>query len=589
MRKLKSMKILLLHPEDAAEGGTWSRENWDLIVDLGFAGTEAYARYEQSLKTRVLSVHQFARHPEGFRWVNQLFERGRGKLLDRRGLDWWEILANEAYQDVYMLYLFRQLQRELCSGQVELIASRPHRFTRIAEQVFGSPVRYFQLDRVGFVQRGLHALRSVRKLRPAQIAEIAFDKCDAGYQVRRHFKKHLRAHGERRCVLLPSAYSNVTRSVLAYASQLPDRKFLLIGTRRNAIPKRTPLNVTVGSIAGYVRSKEKIRLEVSGLLQAWTEFSSRMRAEDQEFLCTENAGVWDYLPAYLQQGLLLRDAWSEVLQSQPVTAVLCGDDLNYATRLPLILAQNEGLNAVYCSHGAMDSGFFFKKPYADSFLVKGDMERDYLERASAIGRGRILVGAPGDGVPLPREPRTAEAIVFFSQPYEVIGGRADAIYQQIIPRLNSVAIATKRRLIIKLHPFESTQARRVLVNSVLGDTDRREVEVIGGVAPERVMSRAWCGLTIDSSVAVECAMHGIPFFLCGWLNFTADGYLEQFARFGVAEVLQSSEEIDRIPQMVADYRPDPVRRQRIWQAVDPKQLDALLFAERQARVKQCAC
>jgi hypothetical protein len=84
-------------------------------------------------------------------------------------------------------------------------------------------------------------------------------------------------------------------------------------------------------------------------------------------------------------------------------------------------------------------------------------------------------------------------------------------------------------------------------------------------------------------------MHDIPFFLCGWLHFTADGYLEQFARYGVAEVLQSPEDIDRIPQMVADYRPDPARRQRIWQAVSPKRLDALLFAERQARVKQCAC
>jgi hypothetical protein len=278
-----------------------------------------------------------------------------------------------------------------------------------------------------------------------------------------------------------------------------------------------------------------------------------------------------------------------VLQSHAVTAVLCGDDLNYATRLPLILAQNEGLNAVYCSHGALDSGFFFKKPYADSYLVKGDMERDYLERAAAIARDRILVGAPGNGAPLPTEPRTADAIVFFSQPYEVTGGRVEAIYDQIIPRLYAVATASKRRLIIKLHPFESTQVRRALVNAALVDTDRNEVEVIGGVAPEQVMSRAWCGVTIDSSVAVECAMHDIPFFLCGWLDFTADGYVQQFARYGVAEVLRSAEDIHHIPQIVADYRPDPGRRQRIRQAAEPNQLDALLFATPQARVKQCAC
>jgi hypothetical protein len=583
------MKILLLHPEDVPDGGAWSREPWDLVVDLGFAGTEAYTRDSRSLNSRFLSIHQFARHPESYRWVNQFLERGRGKLLDRAGLDWWEILANEGYQDIHILYLFRQFQRELRSGRVELAGSRPHRFTRIAEQVFGSPVRYFGGDRAGLIDRSLHALLSARKLQPAQIAEIVFDKWDSGYQVRRHFKKHLRTKVDGPCVLLPSAYSNVTRSVLAYASQLPDRKFLLIGTRRNAEPKRTPLNVTVCSIAAYVRSKEMARAEVSALQKAWAEFASRMRAEDEEFLCTENAGVWNYLPAYLEQGLLLRDAWSEVLQSELVAAVLCGDDLNYATRLPLFLAQKAGLNAVYCSHGALDSGFFFKKPYADSFLVKGDMERDYLERAAAIGRDRIIVGAPTSGTPVSHWPRSGEAIVFFSQPYEVIGGRPDAIYRQIIPGLYSVATANKRKLIIKLHPFESKWQRQALLKSVLADADQHKVEVIGGVPPEQVMSRAWCGVTINSSVAVECAMHDIPFFLCGWLDFTADGYLEQFARYGVAEVLQSPEDIHRIPQMVADYRADPVRRQKIWQAADPNQLDAILFATRQVRVKQCAC
>jgi len=583
------MKILLLHPEDAAEGGAWSREHWDLVVDLGFAGIEAYARYSRTLNSRFLSIHQFARHPESYRWVNQFLERGRGRLFDRRGLDWWEILANESYQDLHILYLFRRFQRELRSGRLELAGSRPHRFTRIAEQVFGSPVRYFEGDRAGLFDRSIHALRSAIKLEPAQIAEIAFDKWDSDYQVRRHFKKHLRANVEGPCVLLPSAYSNVTRSVLAYASQLPDRRFLLLGTRRNAVPKRTPLNVTVCSIAAYVRSKETTHAEESALLKGWAEFARRMRAEDEEFLCTENAGVWNYLPAYLEQGLLLRDAWSEVLQSEQVTAVLCGDDLNYATRLPLILAQKEGLNAVYCSHGALDSGFFFKKPYADSFLVKGDMERDYLERAAAIGRDRILVGAPANGATVSHWSPSGEAIVFFSQPYEVIGGRPDAIYRQIIPALYSVATASKRKLVIKLHPFESRRQRQALLNSILGDADQHSVEVIGGVPPEQVMSRAWCGVTINSSVAVECAMHDIPFFLCGWLDFTGDGYLEQFARYGVADVLQSPEDIHRIPQMVADYRPDPVRRQRIWQAADPNQLDAILFATRQTRVKQCAC
>jgi hypothetical protein len=417
------MRILLLHPEDLPDGGVWSRERWDLVVDLGFAGPEAYLDWSRKLKCRVLSIHQFAGQTESYRWVNQVFEVGRGRLLDRKGLDWWEILAMESYQDLHTLYLFRQLQRDACVSRVELAASRPHRSTRIAEQVFGVPVRYFETVDDGAIPRIMRVLRSARKLRFAQITEVAFDKWDSDYQFRSHFARRSCATVTEPCVLLPSAYSNVTRSVLAYASRLPDRKFLLITTRRNAVPVRTPANVSVASLAAYVRRSKAVYEEGKGLQEAWRALAGRLQMEDEQFRCAANSGVWDYFPAQLEHGLRLREAWSCVLESEVVTGVLCGDDLNYHTRLPLLLAQRQGLNAIYCNHGALDSGFFFKKPFVDSFLVKGEMERDYLERAAVIEREKILVGAPASGRFIFPGSRTGESIVFFSQPYEVLGGR----------------------------------------------------------------------------------------------------------------------------------------------------------------------
>ena len=583
------MRVLLLHPEDAPDGAAWTREHWDLVIDLGFAGLETYEGWSRTLHAAVRSIYEFVEKSEGHVWVNQLIQRGRDRLVDRLGLDWWEILANESSQDLSMLYLFRQLQREIRGGGLELAASRPHRSARIAEHVFGASVRFVWAERSGVIPRTLRALQSAWKLRAAQIAEIAFDKWDSGYQLRRRLAQRDRANIAEPCLLLPTAYSNVTRSVLAYASQLPHRRFLLIATRQNAIPSRTGKNVAVSSIAAYTPNQESTRAERGALQQAWQEFVRRLRTEDADFRCAADTGVWDYFPAYLGHGLLLRDAWAEVLRSEQVTGVLCGDDLNYSTRLPLILAQKEGLNAVYCSHGALDSGFFFKKPYADSFLVKGEMEQDYLMRAAIVDRERIFVGAPACTQQIPADSRSADAIVFFSQPYEVTGARADAVYRQIVPRLQSVARACKKKLIIKLHPFESVRARRALVKSALNHSECESVEIVAGVPPEQVMSRAWCGLTVDSSVAVECAVNDIPFFLCGWLDFTGDGYLEQFARFGVANVLPSPDHIELIPRMVSDFRPDPARRERIWREADPRQLDAIMFGTRRARLKQCVC
>lgn len=583
------MRVLLLHPEDLPDVGAWSRGRWDLIVDLGFAGPETYSDWSRTLSCRVLSIHQFAGQTQSYRWVNQIFERGRGRLLDRMGLDWWELLAMESYQDLHTLYLLRELQRELRGGPVDLMASRPHRSTRIAEQSFCVSLHYFVQSGERGMRRVTRALRSARKLRPAQIAEIAFDKWDPRYQLRRHLASRGRPRIAEPCVLLPSAYSNVTRSVLAYASRMPDRKFLLIPTRPNAIPETTPANVAVASFAVYVPNEKLIGEELKALQDTWPTLSTALQSEDEQFRCAARAGVWDYLPTHLQRGLLLREAWSAILREEPVTGVLCGDDLNYHTRLPLLLAQKQGSNTVYCNHGALDCGLFFKKPYADSFLVKGEMEKDYMERASAIEHERIFVAAPGSSRFISAGSRTADSVVFFSQPYENIGGRADSIYREIVPRLHSVARASGRKLIIKLHPFESSRQRQALVNAALTDVDHRDTEVVGGVPPEQVIKRAWCGVTVDSSVAVECTVNEIPFFLCGWLDLTGDGYLEQFARFGVAEVLRSPDELVRIPQMIAGFRPDPAKLQRIWREADPSQLYEIMFSNRQARLNPCAC
>ncbi len=584
------MRVLFLHPEDSPWGGAWCRSRWDLIVDLGFASPYTYEEWSHRSGARVFSIYQFAGQTESYRWVNQVLEHGRGRLLDRTGLDWWEILAVWSYHDLQALYLLEQLRPEIAADQTELAASRPHLFTKILEQILGLAVQYFQSKDRGPIQTVLRMLRSARKLRPAQIAEIAFDKWDPGYRVRRHVTKHKQARLADPAVLLPSGYSNVTRSLLAYAAQLPHRRFLLATTRRSAMPDRLPDNVMAAPLAAYALPSGATREETVELRKTWEVLLRTTLPELDAFRHAASAGFWDYFPAHLENGLRLRAAWKRLLECEPVKGVLCGDDLNYHTRLPLILAHRSGLNGVYCSHGALDGGFLFKMPFADSYLVKGEMESDYLQRARAIEPEKIWVGAPGSHTSMGQGDQRSGALVFFSQPYEVVGGRADEIYRELIPRLYSAAHRSGRKMIVKLHPFESKQARKVLVTSILPEGVHDQVEIFSGVPPEEIMSRTWCGVTIDSSVAVECALRKIPFFLCGWLDFTGLGYLQQFARFGVGRVLDTPESIEQIPEMVAGYRADPAAIERLWHEGDPAQLDEIMFGTRQVRSpRPCAC
>ena len=117
------MRVLFLHPEDSPWGGAWCRLHWDLIVDLGFASPYTYEEWSRRSGARVLSIYQFAGQTESYRWVNKVLEHGRGRLLDRMGLDWWEILAVTSYHDLQALYLLDQLRPEIAAHQIELAAA----------------------------------------------------------------------------------------------------------------------------------------------------------------------------------------------------------------------------------------------------------------------------------------------------------------------------------------------------------------------------------------------------------------------------------------------------------------------------------
>src|SRR5258706_5420302 len=202
------MRVLLLHPDDSPWGGAWSLLQWDLIVDLGFASSYTYEEWSHRSGARVLSIYGFAGQTDSYRWVNRVLERGRGNLLDRAGLDWWEILAVWSYHDLQALYLLKQLRPEIAADPIDLAASRPHLFTKLIEQTLSRPVRYFQVDSRGLMGRVRRMMRSARQLRPAQIVEIAFDKWDPAYSVRRHLSRHNRIGLVVPPVLLPSSYCN---------------------------------------------------------------------------------------------------------------------------------------------------------------------------------------------------------------------------------------------------------------------------------------------------------------------------------------------------------------------------------------------
>lgn len=571
------MRVLLLHPDDVPLRGESTGSRWDLIVDLGFAGANIYAEWSRQTGARVISLHQFEGQ-DSYRWVKQGLAAGRGRLLDRMGLDWWEILAPCGYQEQQALYLVEQLRRELGPGPVELVATRAHAHAQLLSLVTGWPVRY--LVTAPSIRQSLisRVLSVAQDLGPAQMVDIAFDKWDTSYRIRSKVTKHRRARLKEPVVLLPSAYSNVTRTQLAYAAQLQERRFLLATTRRNGEAKQLPPNVDSIPLSAYAETLGETMAETAELISTWNQLKIELR-QIEELRQGFQARLWDYFVENLETGLRLRDAWLVLMASEPVRGVLCGDDLNYHTRLPLILAKTKGCRAVYCSHGALDGGLLFKKSYADVHLVKGEMERDYLLSVSNIEPERVEIAAPAEDREQGRK-KLAESspgeIVLFSQPYEVSGGRAGEIYREILSPLVKVAQQTSRKIVVKLHPFESGRGRARLLRSVLSADEFARVEISRAPASE-ILPRTFLGIGLDSSVAVECAQLDIPYFMCSWLDFNGFGYMQQFAKFGVGMMLDAPEQILSIPERLAAFQPNGLKIRRIWQAADDQRLDQILF------------
>jgi hypothetical protein len=300
-----------------------------------------------------------------------------------------------------------------------------------------------------------------------------------------------------------------------------------------------------------------------------------------EFEILNRIGHLDMLASRLQHGVRVRDAWRNVLDNEPVQGVLCADDSNPYTRIPLLLARERGLPSIACQHGALDARYLFKRSYGSVIWVKGEMEQDFLLRKCMVPRERVEICAPAL-TSLSNVPEVAKAdgpkpyIVFFSEPYEISGGRGEGFYRDILPGLVDVAIATGRKVVVKLHPAESERDRARMLNRIISTSLLDTVQLVSGPLTEDLLTKTWFAITVQSTVSLECSIRKIPCFLCKWLEPRAYEYVEQFIGFGAGFGLNSPDEIATIPQQLEKGVVTSVPNTRLWRTADKGRLKEML-------------
>jgi hypothetical protein len=567
------MRILLLHLEDS-DSGPWRHERWDLVVDLGKAGRETRNRWSEFFLCPVEPLANL--ELKDFKEVRQTLFSGLGRMVDAHGFDWWELISIEYHEQVERVLGLERLAAQIGPGD-EVFASRDGFDRQAMELLLGRAVRsFFRTDSA--IKRIRRKVGVATKLGFGQMRQILGDKYDADYRIRR-FTSRAESRAERPVVLLPTAYVNVSRTGLGYAAVLPDRDFLLVATRQSGWVAEPPKNVRAVRLASYAPGKCS-REEYEYLLECWNKLAAEF-ADRRELGILSKLGAFESVPAMLRDRLAIRDAWLEVFEREPVTAVLCADDSNTCTRLPMLIARERGLPAIACHHGALDGRHLIKRNHADVILAKGRMEKDYLVNTCGVAEEEVVVGAPWrERFSDSRRPKGS--IAFFSEPYEVGGGRGIEFYREILPRLAEVAAANRCEVVIKLHPQESLRERQAMVNAVLTTWQREVVRVVEGGLSEGLLREIWFAVTVVSTTAVDCALRGIPVFLCSWLEYSRWRYAEQFARFGAGVELGSPAELAEIPAMLENLARKSTAD--LWEPIKRERFEELLSMREAARL-----
>jgi hypothetical protein len=571
------MRVLLLHPEDDFFG-SWTNQHWDSVIDLGRAPKSFYAERSAALGCPVYSIFDLAIEIEDLRIWRGLMESGMGYVVDRFGIDWWDVIGLLLQPELQDVRLALRLVEKL-SGCRTLAASRPSVMAEVVRLQLGLPLQVLDRGWSGgqvptFLRRGATAARN---LSFTQFLQVVYDKYDPYYRWRRQLAESPSRSSQWKSesepvVLIPSAYSNVTKTALSYARLLPAQRFFLVLARESAAVLLVPPNVETGRLASFA-PKDGDRQELQTLELRWKKLE-RSLAEHPAFRLPVQIGILKAGPRWLRWGLAIRDAWVRVFETRPVAACLSADDSNPYTRIPLLLAGQRGIPAVACHHGALDCRMAYKNLQFSNYLAKGGMELDYLKRVCGVEPGRIRVGASSSSESENASVGNEDApwITFFSEPYETDFWRVETIHREVLPRLCAAARQAGKTVVLKLHPFESLRQRRKLVARILSEGDQAMVRVTDAPLSPEILQKTWCAVTVESTVAFECASAGVPAFLCGWLRHAYSGYAPQYVRFGVGQMLDAPDDLLRIPVLMGAVRPGSDSRRRFAQAISPETL-----------------
>ena len=179
------MKILLLHPEDAF-AHEYSKERWDLVVDLGRAPRGTYEDWGKQAGCRVISIYDYAEEIDDLYYLRELLQLGIGRVVDQWGIDWWDIFSLEIASGIQRAVLVERLSKGLPLN-CDLYSTRVDPVATALQRLLGGRVTCLGSRMQSMGRRLRRRYETFSQLGGTELLQLFEDKFDADHAIRRRF------------------------------------------------------------------------------------------------------------------------------------------------------------------------------------------------------------------------------------------------------------------------------------------------------------------------------------------------------------------------------------------------------------------
>jgi hypothetical protein len=215
---------------------------------------------------------------------------------------------------------------------------------------------------------------------------------------------------------------------------------------------------------------------------------------------------------------------------------------NGAFEGPLLqLARARGIPTLLLQHGILGDYYQLMDQPADTLLVRGEFWKEFV--AERMRERTHVLNIPREAPASPRTGTTGK-ILFLSSVDAALTHTHESDLYEIVERLLRVSVATRRTLVVRVHPMEPVGYYRAIVGRISAELKLTpDVEYSQGPGLDAVLVSTAVAVTYSSTVFLDCLRLGIPIVSFDWHDFAYKSLVEQHGVFHFAHDLAELESL----------------------------------------------